>query len=121
LGGFFPTQTLGPRSQEVAKGIARAMLTFGPRYFFNLHSATGAIYPPHGVEKINGDVPKWNEGKPSLRGQVVVSGTGFVTRAATRPTVRTRPDEGFDTSLVIGLYQSDGLIQKTLERMDEVE
>ena len=94
---------------------------FGPRDFFDFHSATRAVYSTHGVEKIDGNVPKWDKDETSLRGQMVVARASLVTRIATGFAVGTRSDEGFDANLLVGLNKFDGLINETLERMDEVE
>lgn len=68
LGGLFPTESFAPRSQKVTKGIAGTVLAFGPRNLFDFHSAPRAIDPAHGVEKIDWDIPKGNEGEASLSG-----------------------------------------------------
>jgi len=66
LGSFFPTEPFGPRGEEVPEGIARAVLAFGPRNFFDLYTAAWAIDPPHGVKEIDRNIPKGDEGKTPL-------------------------------------------------------
>ena len=121
MGSFFPTEPFGPGGEKVTKGVARAVLAVGPRHLFDLYAATWAIDSTHGVEKIDGNVPKWDKDETSLRGQMVVARASLVTRIATGFAVGTRSDEGFDANLLVGLNKFDGLINETLERMDEVE
>ena len=63
LGGFFPTEPFGPRGEKVTEGVARAVLAFGPRHLFDFDAAAWAIDSTHGVEKIDGNIPKGNEGE----------------------------------------------------------
>ena len=120
MGGFFPTEPFGPGGEKVTKGVARAVLAVGPRHLFDLYAATWAIDSTHGVEKIDGNVPKGNEGEASLFERVVTRarlGAG----AATRFTIGTRPNEGFDSGLFCGLSQLNGLVNEALERVDKIE
>ena len=66
MGGLFPTERFGPRCQKMTEGIAGAVFVFGPWNLLDLHDAARAIDPSHGVEKIDWDIPKGNEGEASL-------------------------------------------------------
>ena len=104
----------------MTKGIAGTVLAFGPWNLLNLHAAARAIDPSHGVEKIDWDIPKGNEGETSLF-ERVIPWARFRAGAATGFAIRTRTNEGFDTCLFVGLNELDRLINETLERVDEVE
>ena len=55
----------------MTEDIAGTVLAFGPWNLLNLHAAAWAIDPSHGVEKIDWDIPKGNEGEASLFERVV--------------------------------------------------
>lgn len=120
MGGFFPTEPFGPRSEEVTEGVAGAVLAFGPRHLFDFYAAAWAIDSTHGVEKIDGNVPKRDEGEASLF-ERVVAWARFGAGAATGFTIGARANEGLDSGLLSGLNQLHGLINETLEWMNEVE
>ena len=50
----------------MTEGVARAVLAFGPRHLFDFDAAAWAIDSTHGVEKIDGNIPKGNEGEASF-------------------------------------------------------
>ena len=43
MGGFFPTESFGPRGEEMAEGVARTVFALDPRNFFDLYAAAWAI------------------------------------------------------------------------------
>ena len=104
----------------MTEGIAGAVFAFGPWNLLDLHAAARAIDPSHGVEKIDWDIPKGNEGEASLF-ERVIPWARFGVVAATRFAIRTWTNEGFDTRLFVGLNEFDRLINETLEGVDEVE
>jgi len=55
---FFPTQPLGPSSQEPGIGYGEVAFPLGPWHFFDLDSAGWAAYPPWSVKEENQDSPQ---------------------------------------------------------------
>ena len=104
----------------MTEGIAGAVFAFGPWNLLDLHPTARTIDPSHGVEKIDWDIPKGNEGKASLF-ERVVPWARFGAGAATRFAIRARTNEGFDSGLFVGLNEFNRLINETLERVDKIE
>ena len=104
----------------MTEDIAGTVLAFSPWNLLYLHPTARTIDPSHGVEKIDWDIPKGNEGKASLF-ERVVPWARFGAGAATRFAISTRTNEGFDTRLFIGLNEFYRLINETLERVNKVE
>ena len=120
-GGFLPTQTPGPRCEEMAEDIATGVLALRPRDGFDFDAAGGAIDAAHGVGERDRDVPDRDELElPGLL-HAVVSGTRLAATRASGFAVGPGDDFGVDAHRVARAAQTHRVINEALDAVDFVE
>ena len=81
LGGFGPTEPLGPAGQEPSVDMGQAAFALRPGNRFNLHAATRTRHAPHRIMKKYPDTPQRHELESAGRGGVVTRSPFLATRA----------------------------------------
>lgn len=120
-GGFFPAEDLCPGGEEAAECVAASVLALRPGDALDFDAAAGAVDATHGVGEGDWDVVDGDELKQPRCGHVIVARTRFPTTGALGPAVGSGAHLGDDAQRLAHSQQFDGMVNETLDRLNNVE